>query len=157
LVCPSPCPVFSMPVVITVAIVIPAVVVLKSSSVAIPVPRVELSSLITGTNPNGSFIRRPAPITGMPAVTSALGIPVAIDPYVSWTRRLRSDSHYARRRRRTDVNSYPYINRSLTKKARTRSQNGNQQKSFHSLSSRRRQPLPFSILCTALANIEQAR
>jgi hypothetical protein len=64
-----------------VMIVIPVVPVLESSVIAFPIAVVIPSALVAGTNPTCTCIWRTGPVSRMPPVVSAYGIPIAVNPH----------------------------------------------------------------------------
>lgn len=72
-------------VVIAFVVVVPAVVVLESSPIAVPVAGKEPFAVVVRDHPMRARIGRQRPVSGMPAITSANHVPVAIDPDVLWT------------------------------------------------------------------------
>jgi len=92
-------------VAITVTLAVPAVIVLESSSVAVPVAGEESFSIMMRHNPACARIGRKRPISGMPAVTPAVYKPIAIDPDEVRARSGRQNSNHARWWVRTDPNA----------------------------------------------------
>jgi len=70
--------------VIPLAVAIPPVIVLEPAALAIPIPPVELPSLITRPDPGRAGVWWPAPIPVMPFVAVSDGVPIAIHPKVIW-------------------------------------------------------------------------
>jgi len=67
---------------IPIAVVIPPVIVLEPAAIAIPIPREELSTLITRPDPGRARIRWTGPIPVMPPVAVSDRVPIAIHPKV---------------------------------------------------------------------------
>jgi hypothetical protein len=64
-----------------VTIVIPIVPVFESSAIAFPIAVVIPSALVAGTNPTCAHIRRAGPVSRMPPIVSAYGIPIGVNPH----------------------------------------------------------------------------
>jgi hypothetical protein len=64
-----------------VTIVIPVVPVFESSAIAFPIAAVIPSAFVAGTNPTCAYIRRTGPVSRMPPVVAACGIPIAANPH----------------------------------------------------------------------------
>ena len=90
---------------ITVAAMVPAVIVFDSTVVAIPVPGEELLAIVTRPHPVGAFIRWTRPIAGVPAVVAVYRVLITVDPKVAGTRRGRTNGNHAWRRRRSNANA----------------------------------------------------
>src|SRR5579863_3658967 len=71
---------------IAAAVAVPTMIVLDPAAVAVPIPREELSSLITRSNPDGAGIGWASPIPGMPLVMVSDRVPVTVHPKVIWSR-----------------------------------------------------------------------
>jgi len=83
-------------VVPTVVFVVP-VAFMEAPPIAIMVP-VRMA-------PIGTFKRTPFPVSGYPAIVTAVLGPIAIDPNIAWTRSYRT--HFIPRRRRTHPDREP--------------------------------------------------
>src|SRR5579872_4507377 len=77
-------------------VAVPAVIVVDSSTAAVPVAGIKLATFVTGSDPAVSFVRRPAPIALMPAVAMSHWIPIPVHPEVARPRCDRSHAHHAR-------------------------------------------------------------
>jgi hypothetical protein len=98
--------VIAIPVTIAVSVAIPFVAMLKTAAIAFPVAVVIQLSLVPRTNPVGAWIRGTSPITFVPAIMSAYGIPVAFHPDKVGTRRRRWLNYHSRRGRRTNPDTH---------------------------------------------------
>jgi hypothetical protein len=90
---------------ISIVVMIPAVVVLESPSVAVPIAGVVAFAVMVGLNPARALIRRASPIAGVPSVMPTRRIPVAIDPYKIRSGASWNYGHHAGRRWRADLNA----------------------------------------------------
>ena len=125
-------------IVVVVAIAIPVVAVFKAATITFPVTIIESFAIVTGANPASARVRRPGPITPMPAVMASDGIPVAIDPHKFWTGLNRMFVIGARRRRSAN----PYANGHLgTRDVRTRQQQGKKKTSSNQIFHIQQSPL----------------
>jgi hypothetical protein len=110
--------------VITVVIMIPFVAVLETSMITVPIAGVVVTALVTRSNPARAGVGRPRPVTLMPAVMTALGIPVTTDPDEFRPGLFGKHGDDARRRRRTDADTDRYLSASHL---RTSEQNSEKQ------------------------------
>jgi hypothetical protein len=92
-------------IVVAVVFAVPAMVVLKTAARAIPIAAEKLAAFVAGSDPSGAVIRRASPISGMPAITAGVGIPVSIDPDITGAGNYRPNPQHAWRWRGTYVNS----------------------------------------------------
>ena len=97
------------------AVVIPAMVVFDPAARPFPIAVVEESALVTWSDPNGPFVRFTRPVSAVPFVVLAIGIPVAIDPNIARPWRYRPDCDHAWLRWGSDANS----NREIRRQKRT--------------------------------------
>ena len=85
---------------VAIVVMVPAVVVFEAAMIALPVAFEELATVIARTDPAGTLVRRPSPVSPVPTVVTAHGIPVALDPDVVWRwAHWRHDNRTGRRRR----------------------------------------------------------
>jgi hypothetical protein len=84
---------------------IPMVIVLNPAAVALPVAFKEALPVVMRPYPARAHVRRTSPVTGVPPVVAAEGIPITIHPDVTLTRANRADTEHSRRRRRPDPHS----------------------------------------------------
>src|SRR5579863_1199094 len=80
--------------VIPVAVAVPAVIVLDSASLSVPVTVKELSTLISRADPSSPPVRHAGPIAVMPFPVVSGGIPIAIQPNEIGTGGYRPDANY---------------------------------------------------------------
>ena len=94
-------------VVVEVAVVaaVPAMIVVDTAAGSVPVSGEELGSVMTRRNPTGSLVGRAGPITRMPHVTPAHGIPVPVNPHKFGSRPGRKNTNDPRRGWRTNPNA----------------------------------------------------
>lgn len=81
---------------------VPAMVVFNPAATTIPITCKVLLPIMTRRHPASSLVSRTGPVSVVPPVVVAIGIPVAPDPQIASARALGLHSHYAYRRRRTD-------------------------------------------------------
>src|SRR5260370_42362415 len=98
--------VFTPPVTIAVPVAIPFVAMLKAAGIACPIAVEIESALVAWTNPAGAGIRSASPITFVPAVMSARGIPIAVNPDKVGARRGRWLNYHAGRGRRANPDAH---------------------------------------------------
>lgn len=94
---------------VAIAIPIPVVVMLEPPAVTVPVTAVKLAALITRSDPGSARIRRPGPISTMPPIAMAYGIPVPVHPIIISARRDRTDTHHAGTGWRANSDSHGYL------------------------------------------------
>ena len=78
-------------IVIAVMVAIPVMVVIEAAMRTIPVAGVEPAAFMARTDPMRAGVRWTSPISFMPNVTAACGIPVALYPNEFGTRANRDD------------------------------------------------------------------
>jgi hypothetical protein len=96
-----------VPLVLTIVAItlpIPFMVMFDPAVASFPVASEVLSAFVTRPDPRRTGIRSPRPITLMPPVVAALGIPITVDPNVTRPRALRYNPNYAWRWGRADSN-----------------------------------------------------
>jgi len=71
---------WAIAVVIAVVIAIPVVVVIETAVVAIPISGVVAAAFMARADPARAAVGRSGPIAVVPAISMAVGIPVAVDP-----------------------------------------------------------------------------
>ena len=86
-------------VAVPIVIAIPMVVVIETPAIAIPISIIELSALVPGSHPSRTRIGGASPVSFVPFVMAAYGIPIALDPYKIRPRLSRQHSDYSRARR----------------------------------------------------------
>jgi hypothetical protein len=84
---------------IAVPIAVPTMIVLEAAVVGVPIPRKELSSLITRPDPGGAGIRWASPISVVPLVVVSDRVPITVHPEVIRSGGTRPAMNDARRRR----------------------------------------------------------
>jgi hypothetical protein len=94
-----------IPVLVPVMISIPAVIVFNPSTLAFPIPRIILLTLVARPYPSSARIRSSRVVPLMPFVMSSGWIPVPLDPNVALARASRHSSIAPRLRRRTNVDA----------------------------------------------------
>ena len=92
-------------VVVALAATVPLVIVFELPARTLPVPFVELTAIVTGSDPGGTGIRQPGPIAIVPFVMPAGRIPITIYPIETRTRGDWPNADDAWRRRRSDRDS----------------------------------------------------
>ncbi len=65
---------------VALAIVIPAMIVFNSPTGSLPVACKELRSIMMGSDPVRALVWWPRPVTGVPPIVAAYGIPIAVYP-----------------------------------------------------------------------------
>ncbi len=84
------------------SVVVPAVIMFKPAVFSLPVTVEESLSVVTRPHPASPWVRRPSPITFMPAIMPSDRIPVTLDPQELGSGGRRQNSNHAGRRRRPD-------------------------------------------------------
>jgi hypothetical protein len=97
--------IITVTIAIPVSIPIPVVVMFHPSSIPFPIARKELFTIMARLDPSSPFIRWQGPISFVPPVVPANGIPVTADPHIPRGRTCRHDVNFTRPRRRADSNS----------------------------------------------------
>src|SRR5579872_7319958 len=69
-----------MVAIIAVVVAIKVVIVFAAAVIAVPIAIEEALAVMVRSHPAGADIRRPGPISGMPFIVPAYGIPVACHP-----------------------------------------------------------------------------
>jgi len=94
------------PVAITIAV--PSMVVFETAAIALPVARKKALSVMMRRNPDRSRVRWASPVSGMPLIMVAHGIPVALDPNKlrTWAYWLNPNDALGRRRTNSDPDGY---------------------------------------------------
>src|SRR5437016_5035180 len=87
---------------VAITLTIPAMIVIETAAIAVPVTFVKSDSIMAGCNPARSLIGRPGPITHVPCVTISNRVPVAGNPHVLRRGPGRKNAFHARRRRSSD-------------------------------------------------------
>jgi len=87
---------------IAVSVVVPNVIMFKPAVFSLPVTVEESLSVVTRPHPASPWVRRPSPITFMPAIMPSDWIPVTLDPQELGSGGRRQNSNHAGRRRRPD-------------------------------------------------------
>jgi hypothetical protein len=90
---------------ITVMVLVPAMVVLHSSVIAIPVAIEEARSIVVRFHPVSAGVHWTRPVSVVPPIAVVHGIVVTIDPRVASARTARLNPDYTRRRRRSNPHS----------------------------------------------------
>ncbi len=90
---------------VAIMIAVPAMVVFETAAIALPVARKEALSIMTRCNPDRTCVRWASPVSGMPPIMVAHGIPIALDPNKVRARTYRLNPNDPRGRRRTDPHS----------------------------------------------------
>jgi hypothetical protein len=93
------------------AVAVPAVIVLEATAVTIPVTAVELATFIARANPGGACVRRTGPVAFVPTVTTAVRIPISINPVVVGPWRHRPHPNHTGPRRWTDSDAHSDLRR----------------------------------------------
>ncbi len=84
------------------SVVVPAVIMFKPAVFSLPVTAIELPPIVMRHHPASTRVRRPSPITFMPAIMPSDWIPVTLDPQELGSGGRRQNSNHAGRRRRPD-------------------------------------------------------
>jgi len=98
---------------IAIPVMVRTVIVLESSTIAIPVPIIEALAVVARRYPPCTSIGRSGPVSVVPTVTASHYIPVAVYPKEIRPRSYRPNPNHARRRWRADSDS----NRNLAEHA----------------------------------------
>ena len=93
---------FAITIMVAVTIAIPFVPVFKAASISFPITVIESLTVMARPDPPSALIRRPGPITPMPSVTPAHGIPITFNPYEFRSRTWGKNVNHARSGRRTN-------------------------------------------------------
>jgi len=81
------------------SVVVPAVIMFKPAVFSLPITAIELPPIVMRHHPASTRVRRPSPITLMPAIMPSDRIPVALDPQELGSGGRRQNSNPAGRRR----------------------------------------------------------
>jgi hypothetical protein len=84
---------------------VPAMVVFDSAAAAIPIACKVLLSIMTRLHPASALVSRTGPVSVVPSVVVAIGVPIAAYPQIARARAPGLVSHHPYRRRRTDSHS----------------------------------------------------
>jgi len=87
---------------IAVSVVVPTVIMFNPAVFSLPVTVKESLSVVMRPHPASPWVRRPSPITFMPAIMPSDRIPVALYPHELGSGGRRQNSNHADRRRRPD-------------------------------------------------------
>ena len=87
---------------IAVSVVVPTVIMFNPAVFSLPVTLKESLSVVMRPHPASPWVRRPSPITFMPAIMPSDRIPVALYPHELGSGGRRQNSNHAGRRRRPD-------------------------------------------------------
>jgi lysylphosphatidylglycerol synthetase-like protein (DUF2156 family) len=87
---------------IAVTIAIPFVIVLEAAVISVPITGIKPLAVVTRADPVGALVGRSAPVAFVPAIVSAHGIPVTINPDEVRARLRGKHSDHTRRWRRTN-------------------------------------------------------
>jgi hypothetical protein len=98
---------------IAIAVMIPTVIVFKSSPIAIPIPVIEALTIVARRYPPCTSIGRSGPVSVVPTIAATRGIPVTIYPKEIRSRSRWPVPNHTRRRWRADSDS----NRNLAEHA----------------------------------------
>ena len=92
-------------VLISIMVVVPMVIVLQPASIAVPVTRIILLSVMARFHPAGAGVGGTCPVAFMPLVVMADRIPVAAYPreFRAWARRHNADDAGTRWRANPDA------------------------------------------------------
>jgi hypothetical protein len=88
----------------TVMVSVPAMIVIESPAVAVPISGVPAIAIVPRFNPARTDVGRTGPIAVVPAIPAVDDVPVAVDPDVLRPGTRRKDSYDAWRGRRSDSN-----------------------------------------------------
>ena len=92
-----------------VMIVIPVVPVFESSAIALPIAVVIPSAFVPRTDPTCACIRRTGPVSRMPSIVAAYGIPIAVHPHKFRTGAWGKNTNNAWRWRWTNCDTDRYL------------------------------------------------
>jgi hypothetical protein len=84
------------------SVAVPAVIMFNPAVFSLPVTAIELPPIVMRQHPASPRVRRPSPITFMPAIMPSDRIPVTLDPQELGSGGRRQNSNHAGRRRRPD-------------------------------------------------------
>lgn len=70
---------------IAVAVAVPAVIMIKTATIAIPIAFEEASAFVAGPYPAGAGVRGAGPISVVPLVSASYRVPIPFDPNVTGT------------------------------------------------------------------------
>jgi len=85
---------------IPIAVAIPTVIVIYPAALAFPIAREELAAFIARSDPLRAGVGRASPIAVMPAIASALRVPISVYPKIVRSGRPGPRMNDAGRRRR---------------------------------------------------------
>jgi hypothetical protein len=92
-------------VIIAVVVAVRVMVMLHPAVVSIPIAGVKALAVMTRPYPVRACIGGTRPVSVVPSITTAFGIPVTIEPNRLAARANRADGEHTRPRRRPDSNS----------------------------------------------------
>jgi hypothetical protein len=87
---------------VPIAVMVPVVIVFEPAAVSVPVTRVKLLSIVARSNPMGARIGRASPVSFVPFIVVAYGIPIPVYPCEIRAWASRYHANHARTRRRAD-------------------------------------------------------
>jgi hypothetical protein len=90
---------------IAIMTAIPFVIVFDAAMATIPIAREKLLTIVMRADPVGTLVRRTRPVTFMPAIMPADGIPISVNPGKTRSGRSGMHGHNSRRRRRSEVDA----------------------------------------------------
>ena len=96
-------------IVVPLSTAIRAMVVIEPAPVSVPVAQVKLPAVISRPDPPGAPVRRACPVSVVPTIVVAGGIPITIDPEELRSRSTRQRAHHARRWGRADSEAERYL------------------------------------------------
>ena len=96
-------------VIVAEAVMVPAMVMLEAAVWTIPITHEVVPAFPARAYPMSSPIRRTRPVTLVPDVAPADGIPVTVDPEIARPRSYRVNSNHARWRRSTDGDAHRHL------------------------------------------------
>ena len=76
-----------------IVIAIPPVIVFEAPARSVPKSRVEHGAVVARSHPMCALVRRTGPITLMPAVAAAIGIPITVYPEEAGSGGNRANAH----------------------------------------------------------------
>jgi hypothetical protein len=92
--------------IVAIAVVVPAVIVLRPSMRAIPIAAKELVAIVPRSDPSCAFIGRTRPISVVPPVMPPHWIPIAVNPEEAGSWGYGPHPHHSRRGRGADSDTY---------------------------------------------------
>jgi len=95
--------------IVTAVSFVPFVIVFEATVWTVPIAGVEVAAFMTGSNPSSAAVRRPSPVTFMPAVVPGDGIPVSADPHEIGCGLCGHNGNDARGGRSADHNTDRYL------------------------------------------------